>query len=883
VAAFAGFHFGCPEELINEDEIWAAAESCLGENDYLDQGFPRLTGEVILHARCYTPEGKAMQACPVSFRLGSISKSLYVFGDRRWNKTAGISTGISDPVPFTSMDITWENAFGGEGYKLNPRGKGATEIKDSAGHSNFPLPNIEDPRDLVCAAGKKYKPVSFDYMGPERTASEEIDKLGTYDEKWLIYNWPYLPDDFDLQAGYAAPRDQRLKEGFFNGDEEIVLKNMHPKKSAIKTKLPGIRIRGFFKGSRFEKSFFEELTMELDKIWIFPHLETGILIWHAITSIADEEASEVTDLVVFSERLDEPSKPASYYESMTAENEAEKMPEEPSAFRFKEPLLPEESASADSAFKMAATFGVAAATGLAAADAEAFEEANSALLTLQKEIAGKEAELNQMLRDLGVEYEEPKKDKSVTEQAPAPYEAASPEEMLKSIEKTKSEAEEKLNKTLSDLGVDINVQPPSYTPPPVKNPEDIIEDLKSVGIDDSELFAVILGLGAEYAALKIGIEKLVKQAESVKTSADDVKSHIDEPEAPPGPEKTVFTREDVLAGYKAGEVFDGLNLTGIDLSGCILIGVHFRGSLLEEANLAGADLSGADFTDAILTGANISKCRMLKADLSGVSASRIKAKQADLSFAVLNMADLSKADFEGALLTKAILEEADLEEALMKGSRCNEVSGRGARFTGADLTNVDMSGSMLVKADLRETIIDNALFQGTDLREVDFSGAEGKEVSFKEAKMSGSRAGEDMALKKAVFSGSDLTTSSWHDCIFEECSFVNALLDDAIFMKCRFDGSNFFRASAKRASFEYSDLSNTNMTGINLFNGSLRKAVLVRSDLSNSNLFAVEFYKAIFRDTNIRRANVKRTFFEHFTPDGRTTWRWTREEDKAER
>ncbi len=884
VAAFAGFHFERPDELIDEADIWTAAELSLGENDYLDQGYPRISGEVILRARCFAPEGKAMQACPVSFHIGDIKKTLYVFGDRQWNKTAGIYTGISDPIPFTSMDITWENAFGGEGGKLNPRGKGMTEIVDSSGHSYLPLPNIEDPDDLVCVPKKQYKPVSFDYIGPERTGSEEADKLGTYDEKWLIYNWPYLPDDFDIQAAYAAQKDQHLKDGFFIGNEHIVLENMHPEKPVIKTKLPGIRVRGFIKGTRFDKRFFEELTMELDKIWIFPHLETGILIWHALTSIADEEASEITDLVVFSERLDEPAKPVSYYESMTKEEieeQMEEMPEKSSAAR------PEEFSGAavampmDSGSKMAAAVGFTVAGGSAAVDVEAFEEAHSSLLILQKEISGKEAELNQMLRDIGVDYEEPREDRPIPETTY--YEAKNPEEMLKDIEKTKSDAEEKLNKMLSDLGVDINAQPPAYEPPAIKNPNEIVESLKSAGIDDAALFGMILGLGAEYAALKIGIDKLMKQAESMKTVMPDEKEIINELEAPPEPEKTIFTREDVLAAYKAGKKLDNLDLTGIDLSECVLTGAFLRNSILEKANLAGADLSGADLKDAILTDADMSKCKMTGADLSGVSASRIKAKEADLTSAGFQMADLSKADLSGAILTKAMLEEADLEGACLKGSLCHKVSGNNVRFTGADLSDVDMTDSILVKADLRESIINKTIFNGADLKEADFSGAKGGGISFARAKMVGTRAGEDTVLKRTGFTNADLTASSWQDCSFEECSFVDAVLDDALFVKCRFDGSNFSNASAKRSCFDYSDLSNTNMTGVNLFNASLRKAVLVRSDLSNSNLFSVEFYKSVFRDTNLHGANVKRTFFERFTPEGRTTWRWTQEEEKTKR
>lgn len=879
VAVFAGFRLEKPDELIDESDIWTTAELSLGDNDYLDQGYPRPSGEVILRAKCFTPGGKPVPACPVSFQVGKMSKTLYVFGDRQWHKTVGVYTGISDPVPFTGMDITWENAFGGEGCALNPGGKGMSELKDSGGHSYLPLPNIEDPDNLVCVAKKQYMPVSFDYMGPQRTGSDEKDKVGTYDEKWLIYNWPYLPDDFDLRASYAAPKDQRLKEGFFHGNESVVLKNMHPEKPLIKTKLPGIRVRGFFKGARFEKKFFEELTMELDKIWIFPHLETGILIWHAITSIADEEASEVTDLLVFPERIDEPEKPLEYYLAMTGQEE----PGEPPELQPLQELRPGDTDPADASLLTAAA--VAAATAAAAAmpghSADALEQANPVLVALQREIEDKEAKLKQMLSDLGIDYEKQEEGKSPP--ASALLGAAGPEELLKILEQRISEAGKEFDKMLSDLGVDTTSQPSPLSTQPVLNPEEIIENMKRAGVDDAGLFSMIMGLGSEYAILKVEIEKLLKEQESFHAPEPEKGMKAGEPEALPEPESAALTRDHVLAGYKAGRSFEGTDLTGIDLSGCDLKGICLRGAVLEKVNLSGADFSGADLTDAILTGADLTKCRMAGAELSGASASAVKAGQADFSSARLQAADLSKADLTESCLTKALLEEADLEGASMKKIICREMSGNGARFAGADLTGADMSAAALAGADFTEAVMDNAVFQGADLSEADFSGSKGECVSFRGAKMALSRAGENAAFGKTDISGADLTAASWQDCRFEKCSFTDALLDEAHFVKCSFSGSNLSGASAKESCLDNSDFTDANMTGMNLFKGSLRKSVLLRTDLRNSNLFALEFYKAVFRDTNIQGANVKRTFFERLTPDGRTTWRWTREEERMKR
>ena len=58
-------------------------------------------------------------------QLGPIDKKLYVIGNRYWHRGSA-----SDPEPFTRMAVSWENAFGGEGYDKNPLGRGYKPIED---------------------------------------------------------------------------------------------------------------------------------------------------------------------------------------------------------------------------------------------------------------------------------------------------------------------------------------------------------------------------------------------------------------------------------------------------------------------------------------------------------------------------------------------------------------------------------------------------------------------------------------------------------------------------------------------------------------------------------------------------------------------------------
>ena len=104
-------------------------------------------GEFYLAAKAFPPRGEA-PVVKVSAAIGGLTKELVVFGHRFWVKRAGISV-ISEPRPFSSMEIGWENAFGGPDYPLNPLGKGTAPVKTDDGREAVPLPNVELPDRLI--------------------------------------------------------------------------------------------------------------------------------------------------------------------------------------------------------------------------------------------------------------------------------------------------------------------------------------------------------------------------------------------------------------------------------------------------------------------------------------------------------------------------------------------------------------------------------------------------------------------------------------------------------------------------------------------------------------------------------------------------------------
>jgi len=115
--------------------------------------------DVVVIGKAYAPQGAPTQQMEVSVRVGQKEKKLVVIGDRECRFRAGREPVFSDPLPFLEMEIRYERAYGGKDetsvqeipfyYPRNTMGKGVVlrNTKDSV--EGLPLPNIEDPKDLL--------------------------------------------------------------------------------------------------------------------------------------------------------------------------------------------------------------------------------------------------------------------------------------------------------------------------------------------------------------------------------------------------------------------------------------------------------------------------------------------------------------------------------------------------------------------------------------------------------------------------------------------------------------------------------------------------------------------------------------------------------------
>lgn len=361
VSVLGGFTLTETPELIEEGDIWKAAGDELGKNDVLDAGMPKQAGEALAAGMCFAPDGKSLPAFQVKISVGSIGKTLNVFGNRYWKRAGGTIKIITDPEPFIEMPVTYENAFGGYDYKSNLTGKGLSPVTTESGETILPLPNIEDPDNLIGSPSDRPEPAGF---GPlDVTNPRRAKKLGTFDEKWRRENWPYYPEDMDWSFFNTAPENQQIKE-YFTGDESISIANMHPERQFIRSRLPGLRARCFVNQEKDGETHFKEVKTHLDTVWLFPGAETGVILFHGLVRVADDEAEDVLHLTGAWESLDEEPKPVEFYmESLkgeTAEVSFEKKAEMPVEPELKIPGIPKVTA--------AGITGVAAAAAAAGAE-----------------------------------------------------------------------------------------------------------------------------------------------------------------------------------------------------------------------------------------------------------------------------------------------------------------------------------------------------------------------------------------------------------------------------------------------------------------------------------------------------------------------------------
>ncbi|MDR2077263.1 MAG: DUF2169 domain-containing protein, partial [Desulfovibrio sp.] len=325
-----------------EQDFWKEVPdvfAALNQAPVLDAGLPKPGAEVLLAAFCRAPGKRPVPALEAAFRVGPVERRLAVFGDRQ--RLPG--GGFSEPLPFVSLPLTWDRAFGGPDFPANPAGRGL----DGDNAPSSLAPNLEDPDHFLLSGDDRPAPACPFPLGLDNPARRALS--GTYDKAWLETRWPDLPDDLNPEFFYSAQPAQRLAGRgpadaplFFRGDEEVEILGMSHEHPHIRSRLPEVRIRAFVTtaerfvpfapartaATRTEKEekaplpyakdldqpgLFQEVELRLDTVWLLPDLLGAFTLRRGLLPVEDDEMDDILRVYVATEDPRDPPHSLEYH------------------------------------------------------------------------------------------------------------------------------------------------------------------------------------------------------------------------------------------------------------------------------------------------------------------------------------------------------------------------------------------------------------------------------------------------------------------------------------------------------------------------------------------------------------------------------------------
>jgi uncharacterized protein YjbI with pentapeptide repeats len=700
-------------------------------------------------------------------RIGDHAKLVDVVGDRSWQPTL-LRWEPGPAAAIAAVPLTYDRAWGGPAHAANPLGRG------QAGDA---MHNLEIPGAWVDSRSSPALPAGF---GPlPSTWAQRKQWMGKYNARWIRDHWPWLPPDFDVRFFMAAPEDQWV-DGYFRGDEPIVLEQMHPVHAVYQSRLPGVRARCFVSqrsgagaaerpGHWGEELHFREVPLHLDTVWIDADQEKLVLAWRGHLPVASLKLLDVEHLLSVLEPLDEPDRGLRFFEEMLA---AELTPADLSPPFDPAALRAEIDAALAQAAKERADFEAMMAEQLAKAEAFA---------------AAKQAEAVAKARELGVDWQLP--DAAAIAAAP------------KTLEEGIAGMRQQLAELQAFTGFDVSQE---------------IVNLKQAIANAEEAAALVAGFPEQVRAREEEIlSKIPPELLVVRKLPDGEPIDLEAARA------KGFAKYDLR-----GVDFSGLDLSGIDfrearLTGAKLVrttlgkadftGANLTGADLTGADLRGATLDGADLTDAVVpytrwAGASLSGARLSGLQLSGADFTGVRGQRADFSNAMLAEACFANADLEKADFSGAIVQRADFSGARLTRAEFGGAHAAGIVLRGAELTNLrareraDFTGAVVAGAVADDSAWGTSILDGADFREATLRRAQFSEASLREA-------------------------------MFDDCNLANAVFDDA-----DLERAMLMHANLLRATFDRANLTNARLNGSNLFEAGLWESRLDGATYAGANV-----------------------------------------------
>ncbi len=804
----------------------------------IDEGVTKSIPEFLVHGYAYTQDENT-SAVAVKAKFAQREKTLLVFGERHW-----LEGKPTTPQPFKKMPLTWDRAYGGADFNLNLVGRGRA-VKEGVQW----LPNIEQVDQRIIRPDQVVRPAGFgvrDVMHPERVAHR-----GTYDGSYLVEHSPGFPPDTNWRYFNLAPQDQWL-ENSLRGNEAFSFENMHPEKSIVAGELPGLKARAFAAYGSGKKARKEdaqadnalvEVPMRLTTVWFFPHLEASVLIFQGLAETAEDDASDIVELLGAVESLNEEKTPQHYRQV----GEDRKDPRLGAVRSLDDsPLLPINLLQDDPR---------------AAADKAAFADTGYRAAAQLRRAQSEVALAQQKAREIGIDPS------SLNLTMPQKLTAPSLKELPAYLEKANKEIEaaqwDAVEKLVSQAENLIALQK-EHGKNFISGPVGKLGQIGPIGPPTykasahfEEIQAQMLSLSPEQ---KRNLLPQLQKKQAVERMTYLQSAHLQS--AAPRLNKLDSEKlrtEMQIAIQKGMRLFVFGDFTGADFSELDLRGVDFSNAWLESVNFSGSNLSNSRVVNAVLAHANLSNVVAISADFTGANLGK-----STLTGMVADNAVFKEAIFEGCDFSEVSMRDTDLRATRLHDAKWSKCDWSGADLQGMIMMKLDLSHCELASANfsaanliecqlngvsLKESTLVGCTFLRCNLQQVDFSYANAKSAIFVEAC--------DLKQSKAQhanFSQANLGDMSLVDTQFISCCFDGANLTRADFSKADLRFSTFIGALARRTNF-----GSAKLAGANLKDAILQHADFRSCDLRKSNLFGSDMSRVVLNaDTRLEHALLTR-------------------------
>ncbi|MFB6232428.1 MAG: DUF2169 domain-containing protein [Salinibacter sp.] len=262
--------------------------------------------DVVVVGKAHAPGGEPVRQLDVSLRVGrKVREVVRVIGDREWVFPTGMAVvpKKTDPVPFTEMPLIYERAYGGIDHKANkwfssnPIGRGFIGDKSKETVDRKPLPNLEDPNNLISSWNDQPQPMGFGFL--RKDWQPRASYAGTVEGHEDIDEQFGLPSDFEF-AFYNGAHPRLQVPDYLDGNERIDLRHFTPDEYR-QFSLPGIEpqvtlSRRSPEGPNGEQKTpgesslrTEDVSVRLDTLVLLPEEDQFCLVWRGHTPIRDPD------------------------------------------------------------------------------------------------------------------------------------------------------------------------------------------------------------------------------------------------------------------------------------------------------------------------------------------------------------------------------------------------------------------------------------------------------------------------------------------------------------------------------------------------------------------------------------------------------------------